>query len=295
MSRNENRTGFPEDFTPQDDTPTPAVATTVGAGAPDTQPAFSWSVPTEFVTLPSAGKFYPPEHPLHNKETVEIKFMTAKEEDILTSRALLKEGVALDRMLQSLLVDKTVRIGSLLIGDKNALLVAARRTGYGPDYETTVTCPACTQTDTFSFDISDPATNAYEENVETHGVSLTDGGTLVVTLPMTNAKVECRMLQGDDEVRLYKESERKAKKKLPVNAMTDMFRSYIVSVDGSDSPLVIEAFIQAVPAKDGRVLRTAYAQCVPNIDMTQMYDCPNCGHTADMEVPLTADFFWPKR
>tara|TARA_R100000808_G_scaffold19089_1_gene41567 strand:+ start:4457 stop:5341 length:885 start_codon:yes stop_codon:yes gene_type:complete len=294
MSRNENRTGFPEDFTPQDDTPTPAVATTVGAGAPDTQPAFSWSVPTEFVTLPSGGRFYEPGHPLHNKESVEIKFMTAKEEDILTSRALLKEGVALDRMLQNLVVDKDVRIGSLLIGDKNALLVAARRTGYGADYETNVTCPGCGQTDEFSFDISDPNITPFTENMDSHNVTLTSGGTLVITLPMTNAQVECRMLSGEDEVRLYKEATRKQKKKLATGTMTDMFRSYIVSVNGNDSPLVIEAFIQAVPAKDARVLRAAYSECVPNIDMTQEYVCTNCGHTADMEVPLSADFFWPK-
>jgi len=294
MSRNENRTGFPEDFTPQDDTPTPAISTMVGDGASDSQPTFSWSVPTEFVALPSAGKFYPSEHPLHRQSTVEIKFMTAKEEDILTSRALLKEGVALDRMLQNLLIDKSIRVGSLLIGDKNALLVAARRTGYGADYETNVPCPACGQTDEFSFDISEPTITSYEENMVKHNVSLTDTGTLLITLPMTNAEVECRMLSGDDEIRLYKEATRKQKKKLPVGTMTDMFRSYIVSVNGNDSPLVLEAFIQGVPAKDARVLRTVYTECVPNIDMTQEYDCPNCGHTADMEVPLNTDFFWPK-
>jgi hypothetical protein len=294
MSRNENRSGFPEDFTPQDDTPTPAVATTVGAGVPDAQPAFSWSVPTEFVTLPSSGRFYEPGHTLHNKESVEIKFMTAKEEDILTSRALLKEGVALDRMLQNIVVDKTIRIGSLLVGDKNALLVAARRTGYGSDYETNITCPACGQTDQFSFDISEPKITTYMENMDNHGVVLTERGTLIITLPMTQAQVECRMLSGEDEARIYKENMRKQKKKMQIGVMTDLFRNYIVSVNGNDSPLVIESFIQAVPAKDARVLRTAYAECVPNIDMTQEYDCTSCGHTADMEVPLTADFFWPK-
>lgn len=294
MSRNENRTGFPEDFTPQDDTSTPAVAATVGAGVPQSQPTFSWSVPTEFVTLPSGGKFYPQGHPLHNKETVEIKYMTAKEEDILTSRALLKEGVALDRMLKSLLVEEGVRIGDLLIGDKNALLVAARRTGYGPEYVTSVTCPACGTTDEFEFDISDPKTNNYEQNIQDGTAGLTAEGNLLVVLPMTNATVECRMLTGDDEIRLYKEAERKAKRKAEERTMTDMFRSYIVSVNGEESPLVIESFIQAIPARDARLLRNVYSQCVPNIDLTQVYDCPNCGHTADMEVPLNTDFFWPK-
>jgi len=294
MSRNENRTGFPENFTPQDDTPTPAVAATVGAGVPQSQPTFSWSVPTEFVTLPSGGKFYPQGHPLHNKDTVEIKYMTAKEEDILTSRALLKEGVALDRMLQSLLVEEGVRISDLLIGDKNALLVAARRTGYGPEYVTSVTCPACGTTDEFEFDISEPRTNNFEENIRQEAVVLTDNGNLIVSLPMTRAAVECRMLTGEDEIRLFKEAERKSKRKAEERTMTDMFRSYIVSVNGESSPLVVESFIQALPARDGRILRARYSACVPNIDLAQVYDCPNCGHTADMEVPLNADFFWPK-
>jgi hypothetical protein len=91
---------------------------------------FNFSVPTEFVDMPSKGKYYPKEHPFHNKESVEIKFMTAKEEDILTSRALLKKGIAIDRMLQSILMEN-VDVDSLLVGDKNALVVAARITGYG--------------------------------------------------------------------------------------------------------------------------------------------------------------------
>jgi hypothetical protein len=294
MSRNENRTGFPEDFTPQDDTPTPAVAATVGAGVPGPQPTFAWSVPTEFVALPSGGRFYPQNHPLHNKTSVEIRYMTAKEEDILTSRALLKEGVALDRMLQSLIIEEGVRIDTLLIGDKNALLVAARRTGYGADYTTSVTCPSCNNTDEFEFDITDPSVTEYEQNIEQNAVVLTDEGNLLITLPMTNAVVECKMLTGADEMRLYKESERKAKRKQATGTMTDMFRSYIVSVNGQESPIVVESFIQALPARDGRILRNTYSACVPNIDLAQEFDCTSCGHTADMEVPLSADFFWPK-
>ena len=93
MSRNENRLGLPESPT-QDETLAPVAAPQEGAG-----PAFSWSVPTEFVELPSRGIFYHQGHPLYNTTSTEIKYMTAKEEDILTSRSLLKEGVALDRML----------------------------------------------------------------------------------------------------------------------------------------------------------------------------------------------------
>ena len=93
---------------------------------------FSFVVPTEFVELPSEGRYYPEGHPLHNQETIEIKHMTAREEDLLTSRALLKKGVALERLLDSVIINKNIRAADLLVGDRNAILIAARISGYGP-------------------------------------------------------------------------------------------------------------------------------------------------------------------
>ena len=114
-----------------------------GVQQPDTSPppqqgggGFSFVIPTEFVDLPSLGRFYAQNHPLHGKDSIEIKQMTAKEEDILTSRTLLKKGVALERLLQSIIVDKTIDPKTLLIGDRNAIIVAARVSGYGNDYST---------------------------------------------------------------------------------------------------------------------------------------------------------------
>ena len=303
MSRNNNRGGgdFTADTTIlQDESPAPVVTSTPGVGPsaggdPTAAPSFNWSVPTEFVPIPSGGRFYPPDHPLHNQSTVEIRYMTAKEEDILTSRSLLKEGVALDRMLQNLLVDETIRAGSLLIGDKNALVVAARRTGYGADYTTRIPCPECSLAEDFTFDITDPPTNNFQEELDTRGLTFNEMGTVVITLPMTKAQVECCLLTGDDELRIYKESERRARRdKDAPGALTTAIRSYVVGVNGDSSPLTIESFIQALPARDARELRNTYAAIVPNVDLTQEYSCPNCGYTADMEVPLTTDFFWPK-
>lgn len=284
MSRNENRLGLPES-PQQDETPAPVAANTEA-------PAFNWSVPTEFVELPSKGLFYSPGHPLHNVTTTEIRYMTAKEEDILTSRSLLKEGVALDRMLQNLLVDKTINVSSLLIGDKNALLVAARRTGYGPEYETNVTCPACDNSETFSFDITEPPIKDINENCAEVGATILEDGTVRIQLPLTKAVVTCRFMTGADEVKITKEMERKSKKKIEA-ATTDIFRTYITSVNGDDSIFTIESFIQAMPARDARHLRKTYTAVVPDINLNQAYDCGNCGYEADMEVPLGVDFFWP--
>jgi len=92
----------------------------------------TFTTPTEFVELPTRGRFYPEDHPLHNVEEIEIRFMTAKDEDILSSKTLLKKGVAIDRLLQNVIVDKRINVGDLFVGDKNALIVASRITGYGP-------------------------------------------------------------------------------------------------------------------------------------------------------------------
>ena len=95
--------------------------------------------PTEMIDLPSKGKLYPKEHPFSSGQ-VEMRYMTAKEEDILTSQSLLRKGIAFDKVLESLIVEK-VDLNSLLLGDKNALMIAARVLGYGKDYKVTVTDP----------------------------------------------------------------------------------------------------------------------------------------------------------
>ena len=153
----------------------------------------SYLVPTEFVTLPSEGKFYPTEHPLHGEQTIEIRYMTAKDEDILTSRALLKEGVAIDRLLQNIVVDKNINVNSLLVGDKNALIVAARITGYGSAYETKVTCPSCGTATEYEFELdAGSSTTSLDAVLETYGANLTEHNTFVVQLPLTQVMTECR-------------------------------------------------------------------------------------------------------
>jgi hypothetical protein len=114
LSRNQDRVGG----TQQQDTSPPAHI--MGEGG------FSFVVPTEFVELPSGGRYYHEGHPLHGESAIEIKQMTAKEEDMLTSKTLLKKGVALDRVISSLIVNKAIDPDSLLVGDRNAIIVSTR-------------------------------------------------------------------------------------------------------------------------------------------------------------------------
>ena len=295
MSRNENRTEtidpeFLAEGSPQPVNITPPGMTT----APVQEAGLNWAVPTEFVEIPSHGKFYEQGHPLHNQQSVEIRYMTAKEEDILTSRALLKQGVALDRMLQNILVDQRIRIDSLLVGDKNAILVGARRTGYGADYTTTVTCPSCNNSSEFTFDLDEPPIlDTWDVVNNSDEVVMTSTGVFKFVLPMTKVEVECKLLTSADEAAFAKSLKKKGNRE-DAGSMTALFRTYIVSVNGETSPIIKETLIQKMPARDARYLRNKYTEIVPNIDLTQVYSCTNCGYEADMEVPLDVNFFWPK-
>ena len=141
MSRNNSRMGLPPE-SPMEPTAPPHENPSSIGNSPGG--AFEWNIPTYFVKLPTQGRYYPEGHPCHNRDTIEIRYMTAKEEDILTSENLLKEGVAINRAVQNMVLDKSINLQDLLIQDRNALTVAARITGYGPEYETKVRCPSCT-------------------------------------------------------------------------------------------------------------------------------------------------------
>jgi len=283
LSRNQDRLGGVQ----QQDTSPPVQAMNEDAGG------FSFVVPTEFVELPSGGKYYPPGHPLHGEPAIEIKQMTAKEEDMLTSRTLLKKGVAIDRVISSLIVNKAIDANSLYIGDRNAIIVATRVSGYGNDYSTKVTCPACGANQTYSFDLNDASVFTGDPD-NTMSVTDKQNGTFEVTLPRTNVVVTFKLLTGVDEKRLLRGAETD-KKQRQEHAVTRQLASLIVAVNGDQSVDATRYLIENMPSSDSRHLRLAYKSTAPNIDMTQHFECSECDHEQDMEVPLSADFFWPDR
>ena len=265
-----------------------------GSPAPLIQNAtseFSFVTPTEFVELPSRGQFYGEGHPLHQAEVVEISHMTATEEDILTSEALLRRGVAVDRMLQSVLVDKRIKVSDLLIGDKNAIIVASRVTGFGPHYETQIGCPSCGQTVENSFRLDE--LELFDHTNLPSNVTLNEDGTFSVMLSSINFSVQLKLLTGADEQRWAKKKGKKKKMKLPESNVTDQLRLVIVGVNDDRDPSLVDQFISACPTRASREIRTAYEAVMPNLDLHQDFTCPECDHDGRIAVPLTADFFWP--
>jgi hypothetical protein len=253
---------------------------------------FSFVVPSEFVTLPSQGRLYPEGHPLHNQATLEIKQMTAKEEDMLTSRALLKKGIAIDRVIQSLVRDKRINTNNMLVGDRNAIMIAARISAYGNVYNTTVTCPACETSQKYSFDLNE--IDIYDGSGLTANEAVDNGdGTLTTLLPRLGAEVTLRLLTGDDERQYVSRIENRRKKRQAESTITTQMQSLIVSVNGDNNPNLIRQLVENLPSMDVRHIQLVLKLATPNMDMVQHFDCEVCDHEEDLEVPLSADFFWP--
>jgi len=248
-------------------------------------------VPTEFVTLPSGGKFYPSNHPLHKKETLEIKQMTAKEEDILTSRNLLKKGVALDKLIQSLVVDKNINPDTLTIEDRNAIIIAARISGYGAEYKTQVACPSCGEKSKYNFNLLEKV-DSQAEKVEQFPV--TERGNFLIVLPASKWRVVCRALNGYDEKELLRVSESKKNTSGSDSILLEQMKRMVVSIEGVEDAELIEQALSSLRIVDSKYLRTEYQKRVPNVDLNHTFNCSKCDTEMVMEVPLTADFFWFK-
>ena len=157
--------------------------------------------------------------------------MTTKQEDILTSRALLKKGVAIDKFIQSLMVKPGLNPDALLVGDKNAILVAARISGYGAEYKTQVQCPVCQERSTFEFDLEQYTAMDGANIRDLEGVSESGDphAPFNVTLPKTGWTVGCKMLFGSDEKKIQKSLNNKKKAGLAESPLTDQLRAMIFS------------------------------------------------------------------
>ena len=286
MSRNEERLGGSK---LQPASPTAAVASTATASSPA---PLEFVRPTSLVSLPSGGRFYPEGHPLHGVGEVEIRHMTTAEEDILTSRVLLRKGTAIDQFLQKLLTTN-VDPNDLLLGDKSALIVQARVDGYGADYTTQIQCPACGARNKHTFDLFDYQIIEGGNVDDIEGAAATDRNTFIISLD-NGWEVEVRALNGHDEKRMSKAIQQRQKAGMGESSIQEQLRHMIVSISGHTDKGTINKAIQHMTGKQSRQIRDIYSKVIPNVDLKQEVTCVECLTTSEMEVPLTSDFFWPK-
>ena len=237
--------------------------------------------PTEEVELPSKGLVYPKDNLLSSGK-VEMKYMTAKEEDILTNQNYIKQGVVIDKLLKSLIVSK-VNYDDMIVGDKNAVLVAARILGYGKDYD------FIKDGETVSVDLTELETRYLDESTMIDGQN-----EFSYTLPHTNTAITYKILTNRDEKKI--DAEVKGLKKINKTASPELstrLKHMITSVNGETENKTIRDFVDNyMLARDSRAFREHLKETQPDIQMKFDYVGEN-GVEEDAVVPMTAGFLWP--
>lgn len=244
-----------------------------------------FSLPTEVIELPSQGKVYETENPL-SSGTVEMKYMTAREEDILTNVNLLKQGIAIEKMLQSL-IKSPIKYEDLLLGDRNALLIASRILAYGS---------------TYSFEFIDSETESKEtvtidlQNLKNKDVDYSifnNKNEFTFELPHSKNVVTFRLLTVGDEKAIEAEMKGLKKANLAAGEITTRLKKQILSVNGNYEAKAVRDFIDNyLIAKDSSPLRVYIGKITPDIDLTVNFTLAS-GKEVEQMLPLTAEFFFP--
>ena len=237
--------------------------------------------PTEVVSLPSKGLLYPKDNPLSSGE-VEIKYMTAREEDILTSANLIKKGIVIDKLLESLIVDKSIKIDDLMIGDKNAVLIASRILAYGKEYKV----------QHLGRDITVDLTKLKDRKIDEK--SIKDGNFFEMELPATKRKIGFKLLTAGDERNIDKEIKGLEKIGGGVSyTLTTRFKHQITSVDGNPDQAHIRNFVDnEFLSMDSIAFREHTEKVTPDVDMRWEYEDEE-GVRRKFTVPMTVSFLWP--
>lgn len=251
----------------------------------------NYEFPTEIIDLPSNGKVYSPESPL-SKGTVEIKYMTAKEEDILASQNLIRKGVVLDKLFESVVVEEGVNIGDIFVGDKNAILLATRVLGYGADYEVEVTDP---------FTLEQQKVNINLSKVQTKDIDfdkLNSDNLYEFELPTLKKTIKFKLLTHKDEIDINKDIQAmqrlSGKGDVPSQDVSTRLRYMIQDVDGNTDRGFINNFVKNnLLARDSRALRNYVREISPDLDLTFDFTSDITGETEALDIPFGAGFFYP--
>ena len=246
-----------------------------------------FKLPTETVTLPSKGLLYPKDNPL-SKGEIEMSYMSAKHEDILTNINYIKNGTAIDKLLEALVVTP-INFNDLIVGDKNAILIAARILGYGKDYPIQFINENTRKQEEYTVDLTTLDEKELDESLFSSGKNEFE-----FTLPQSKNQITFKLLTGGDEKKI--DQEIKGLKKLYPNDSFDLItrlKYMIVSVEGSRESKDVREFIDNyLTAQDSRALREYYSSIMPDINLKITID--KDGYTQEgVTIPIGLNFFWP--
>jgi hypothetical protein len=247
----------------------------------------NYPFPTEIISLPSKGLVYPETSPL-SKGELTIKLMTAKEEDILTSANLIKKGIQLDKVLESIVVEPGVNVNDLVIGDKNAILITSRILAFGPEYITKIIDPSNSEEVDVTIDLTTIQIKEIDESI------LNRNNEYSFILPISKAQVKYKLLTHGDEQAINKDIEASQKTLKTGNEITARYRRIIVEVDGNRDLGYISNFVtNRLLAGDSKALRKEVSKISPDLDLKFDYTSPNTGETEALRIPFGIGFFYP--
>ena len=237
-----------------------------------------FKLPTEVIELPSKGLLYPEGSELA-KGTIEMKYMTAKEEDILTNQSYIQKGTVLDKLMKSLIVSK-INYDDLLIGDKNAIMVAARILGYGKDYSFTALG------EQHEVDLSKVENKLLKEELFKDGKNHFE-----FKLPHSGNNITFKLLTHKDEQDINRELV--GLKKINKDSSPDLstrLKYVITSVEGKTEKKDIREFVDNyLLARDSRALREYIKEIQPDVDLTFFPE----SSSDRVNIPIGVNFFWP--
>jgi hypothetical protein len=214
--------------------------------------------------------------------------VTAKEENILASAALIRKGTVLTTLMRACLTNRSIDPDQMLLGDKNAVLIAIRVSAYGPTYPAAVTCPECAEESEAEFDVSKVQLHMLEADpVEGPGSNLFE-----FELPQSKRKVRFKLMDVGMSAKLDRDTEAVRKKTGEDRAVTMRLLSQVVSIQGVD-PKDLPRAIDSMSALDSRALRLYMDKIAPDVDMRQDFECKSCGKVTEVEIPMGLGFFWP--
>ena len=243
--------------------------------------------PTEEVDLPSKGLVYPKDSPLSSGK-IEMKYMTAKEEDILSNSNFIKKGTVIDKVLKSLIVTP-IDYNDLLIGDKNAILYAARVLGYGKDYEAEVIDPETGDKQKVTIDLSEIKNKDIDEKDYTRGENSFD-----FLLPTSKVKVCFKLLTHRDETSIENQQKTLKKSGKPSAEITTRLKNMILSINGDEDLKSINDFVDnKLLAIDSSALRGEALRIMPDLESNFTYYSESSDKEFKMDIPIGINFFWP--
>ncbi len=243
--------------------------------------------PTEVITLPSEGKCYPEDNPLSSGE-IEIKYMTAKEEEILASQNLISKGVVLDKLFESFIADKSINVDDIIIGDKNAIVLATRILGYGPEYRINV--PTIDGQSELVIDLAKVKTKEVDLD------KLSRNNIYEWVSPFGKNVIKFKLLTHGDEKKI--DADVRAVNRLNKDGasaeLTTRYRYMIQSVDGKEDTKSIVNFVNnKFLTRDTKAFREHIKDLQPDMKMEFEYDNPNTGEKEMTPIPMGVGFFWP--